>query len=59
VHYPLPLHLQPCYAGLGHRAGDFPVAEQACREVLSLPFFPEITPAQQAAVAAAAREFYA
>jgi len=58
IHYPLPLHLQRCYADLGHRAGDFPVAEQACREVLCLPFYPEITAAQQRLVAAAVREFY-
>jgi dTDP-4-amino-4,6-dideoxygalactose transaminase len=58
VHYPLPLHLQPCYADLGHRPGDFPEAERACRDVLCLPFFPEITEEQQQAVAAAVREFY-
>ena len=40
VHYPVPLHLQPAYAFLGHRRGDFPVSEAACETVLSLPLHP-------------------
>jgi dTDP-4-amino-4,6-dideoxygalactose transaminase len=51
VHYPLPLHLQKCYAELGYKAGDFPVAERACQEVLALPFFPAMTDTQQDQVA--------
>jgi dTDP-4-amino-4,6-dideoxygalactose transaminase len=51
VHYPIPVHLQPAYADLGHRAGDFPVAEQVASEVLSLPMFPEMTTAQVEEVA--------
>ena len=47
VHYPVPIHLQGAYRHQGHRAGDFPVAERAAAEVLSLPIFAEITPAQQ------------
>ena len=46
VHYPVPLHLQPAYRDLGYGVGDFPVAEAVARDVLSLPFFPEMTPQQ-------------
>ena len=53
VHYPIPVHLQPAHADLGYHAGDFPVAEQVAREVLSLPMFPEMTREQVQAVAEA------
>ena len=46
VHYPIPVHLQPAYQDLGYRPGDFPVSEAVAREVLSLPIYPELSPAQ-------------
>ncbi len=56
VHYPVPIHLQGAYASLGHQRGDFPVAETAAREILSLPLFAEITPDQQEQVVSALRK---
>ncbi len=53
VYYPVPLPFQPMYASLGHKPGDFPAAEQAAREVLSLPIYPELRPEQIARVAEA------
>ena len=58
VYYPLPLHLQPCFSALGGRRGQLPQAEQASREVLSLPIFPELGVARQEEVSQAIREFY-
>ena len=50
VYYPYPLHLQPLYSALGHKAGDFPHAERAALEVLSLPMYPELRNEQIARV---------
>ena len=58
IYYPLPLHLQGLYHDLGQGEGSLPVAEAAGREVLSLPMFPELTPAQQEQIVAAVVEFY-
>lgn len=57
VYYPVPLHLQPLYASLGYKSGDFPHAEHAAQEVLSLPMYPELRPAQLTRVAEAVSEF--
>lgn len=57
IHYPIPLHLQNAYAALKHAPGDFPVAERLATEIVSLPMFPQLTPQQQATVAAQVRAF--
>jgi dTDP-4-amino-4,6-dideoxygalactose transaminase len=57
VYYPYPLHLQPLYASLGHKAGDFPHSERAAQEVLSLPMYPELRQEQIARVVEAIKEF--
>lgn len=59
VYYPHPLHLQPLFASLGHQAGDFPHAERAAKEVLSLPMYPELRKEQMARVVQAIQEFVA
>jgi dTDP-4-amino-4,6-dideoxygalactose transaminase len=58
LHYPLPLHLQKCYASLGYKTGDFPVAEKAARECLSLPIYPELTDGQIQRVTDVVKEFF-
>jgi dTDP-4-amino-4,6-dideoxygalactose transaminase len=50
IHYPIPLHLQKAYAAMNYRQGDFPVAEKAATEIVSLPMFPQLTAEQQARV---------
>lgn len=58
IYYARGLHQQPCFAHLGYKAGDFPITEQASREVLSLPICPELADSQVAEVAEAVRDFY-
>jgi dTDP-4-amino-4,6-dideoxygalactose transaminase len=57
IYYPLPLHLQECFADLGGKEGDLPVSEKASREVLSIPVYPELTEEMLAYVADTIREF--
>jgi len=58
VYYPLPLHLQPCFAYLGYKSGAFPEAERAAQEVVSLPVYPELTQVQLEEVISAVRGFF-
>ena len=58
IYYPLPLHLQKCFADLSYKQGDFPQSEKAAGQVLALPLYPELTLEQQETVVAAVTKFY-
>ena len=59
IYYPVPLHLQECYSELGYKQGDFPASEEASKQVLALPIYPELTEEQQEQIVGVIADFLA
>ncbi|MGH9583885.1 MAG: DegT/DnrJ/EryC1/StrS family aminotransferase, partial [Bryobacteraceae bacterium] len=58
IYYPIPMHLQKCFSGLGYRAGDFPVSERLANESLALPVYPELQPEDIEYICRTMKAFY-
>lgn len=58
IYYPLPLHMQECFAELGYKEGDFPMSEKAAKQVVSIPIYSELTAEQQDYVIATIRAYF-
>ena len=58
IYYPIPIHLQPAYKDLGYKKGSLPITEKVCREVISLPIFPELKSIQQSYVIDKIKEIF-
>ena len=58
IHYPIPIHLQPCMRDLGYKKGDFPISEKSAQEVLSLPLYPELTRKEVRTITLHIRKFF-
>ena len=58
IYYPVPLHMQVCFSDLGYSEGAFPVTERLCKEVLSVPVFPELGEERRSLVVEAVGEFF-
>ena len=58
IHYPIPIHLQECYRDLGYKVGDFPVAENASKKLISLPMYPELMEDQIKCICGLVNEYY-